>query len=185
MEVAPAPEEKKPGLLPWILAACVATGLLAGLGFAVSRTQKAPIVAQEVPAAIVPAPVLVEKTPDPAPVEAKPAEPKAEVGTVEPVAAAVPEATSRLEPIPPAQAATVAALPDAPKTKGTIMVEAIPYGSLFINGKKVDDVVGMRRFQLIPGTYTFSWEHPQLRRTDTVNVKAGQTQRLSFHPLEK
>ena len=161
------PTSQKKSLLPWILAACVSVGLIAGLGIAVqqSRAKKAERdAAVAVKPVAQPPPVAIAEKP-PAPVEPAPA----------PVVVAE-KPTPDVEPAPVQKTPTAIA-------KGTLAIDARPYGTLFVNNKEFRVIEGPDSVQLPPGTYAVRLEHPKRIQRETVVIKSGQTVQLRFRPL--
>jgi serine/threonine protein kinase len=212
-------------LLPWIVAACLAVGLVAGLGLAVSRRERAaevielpaePVAAKVALAEAKPAESAELHLPAPeagrSPTDAEAAEavrpsgplehsadkklsgaiaqlhPEAEIKGVvlpqQPAAKADPEAP-RSASKPPEATAESAPKTAIARTKGTLLVEAIPYATLFINNTRWGDVQGATQIPLPPGVYGLRFEHPKRVVTAPATVKAGQkTEVVKFHPLE-
>ena len=72
----------------------------------------------------------------------------------EPVASAPIVPPVVIPPVRSEPATETAPVPAAAKgPPGTLVVEATPWGKLFIDGKPRGDVEGSRRFSLPPGTY--------------------------------
>jgi hypothetical protein len=170
-----------PSRLPWILAAAIVIGVIGGLAYTVDRTRAPtppPVAVVELPvvepvAAVVPvAPVAPGPEPSPAPSP----EPEPAVAT-KPVAPA-PAEPAPAEPAPAKPAAVVAA-------KGSLTIDAVPYGLVYINPAKVSEVSGTRVFPLAPGTYAVRISHTRQDLTETVVIKAGKNQTLTFRPLAK
>ncbi len=166
---------QKKSLLPWLVGACAAVGLVAAVGVGASRS-KPPAVAEvvEIPAPV-PAPAPPAQPDAPTAIEAARAdEPKVELP-----AAVRPEEPAGAVEVRPAPAAEPA------KAKGVLVVEAIPFGTLYVNNKQFAEVEGTKRFPFAPGTYALRFEHPRRVENLSVTIRAGQSATFRFHPLEK
>ncbi len=175
LEAVTAADQPKKSLLPWIIVACLSVGLVGGLTIAVQQSKRA-----KPPVAVVPVPAPEKK-----PVEVAVASP---VPVPMPVPVPVPIRPEAEEPVikPNAPAAAEAKpVVEAAKAKGFLQIEAIPYGTLFINNKMFADIEGARKIPLAPGTYALKFEHPKQVKSDSVTIKSGQTSVVKFHPLQR
>ncbi len=172
----PYPELPRRSWVPWAVAACLVVGLAAGLGFAVRQAKLTAPVAPTVVELPIAAAVVDPPPPSP-PVDLKSAP--------EPVPTGVPE--SPAEPSkaegPPAADPRLAVEPSRPK--GYLQVEAIPFGTLYINNRKFADIEGAKKISLSPGLYTLRFEHPKQVKNESVTIKPGQTASVKFHPLQQ
>ncbi|MBS1150673.1 MAG: hypothetical protein H6Q89_2371 [Myxococcaceae bacterium] len=189
-----ATELPKKTLLPWIVAACLAVGLIAGLGIAVQQAKPTgkPLATVTPP----PVPPVVARPPEQKPADLAAAlvgppavEPeKVEEPVKEPAKEPVPEVAAVAPPAetaaPPPPAEPKPGV-EAVKPKGFLLVEAIPYGTLYINNKLYQDIEGARRIPLAAGVYSLRFEHPKQVKNDSVTIKAGQSSLVKFHPLQK
>ncbi len=167
----PTPPPQK-SLLPWILAACVSVGLIAGLGIAVQQSRSGkesgppPAVPFQAP------PVVVAAAEKPPPIAVQPVPAPNPAPVAEPAAVVVAEKPPEPAPLQKAKAA-----------KGTLAIDAVPYGTVFVNNKKAADVEGPGVIALAPGTYAIRIEHPKRIQNETIEIKSGQTVTLKFRPL--
>ncbi|HZI08942.1 MAG TPA: protein kinase [Myxococcus sp.] len=75
---------------------------------------------------------------------------------------------------PPARASTAAV------ATGTLQVLAAPYATVFLNGKRHDEVVGRASYKLPPGTYRLVFQHPAGEKRFDVTITAGTTVTREF-----
>jgi serine/threonine-protein kinase len=118
------------------------------------------------------------QTGTPAPTEASPA-------PTEPDAEAELDGLRREEvlgtpPAPPAAEAPEAKKPPAAASTGTLQVRAAPYATVFLDGKRLDEVVGRASFKLAPGTYRLLFQHPAGEKRFDVTITAGSTVTREF-----
>jgi serine/threonine-protein kinase len=180
------------GVLPWIVAACLSVGLIGGLGYAVSQSRSEPPSAVEVPAppsvAVVEVPAAPIAAPAPAP-EPSPAPapaPAEQISELNDGRAAAAKASHVIaaKAEDPAEAPKPAPA-HADVARGTLAVEATPWGVLFVNGKKFGDLQGQQRIPLAPGTYALRIEHPKLMKDYKVTIQAGKVSApIVFHALQ-
>jgi serine/threonine-protein kinase len=74
----------------------------------------------------------------------------------------------------PAKAGTAAV------ATGTLQVLAAPYATVFLNGKRHDEVVGRASYKLPPGTYRLVFQHPAGEKRFDVTITAGTTVTREF-----
>ncbi len=187
-----ATELPRKTLLPWIVTACVAVGMIGGLAVAVLQAQ---------PAVKPPSPIedsIVATAPEVPP--QKPAELAVAVAVA--VGGRLPEGEPVDEVTPEPEREPVAIIDgslkpdegvtgvsrrgiDGVRPKGTLLFDAIPYGSLHINNRLVaTDVEGSRKFLLAPGVYSLRLVHPKLTKIEEITVKPGQVTSVRFRPLQ-
>ncbi|NVJ01099.1 protein kinase [Myxococcus sp. AM009] len=183
---------------PWALGLSVALGLaVVGSGLAVMRGPgAAPPVTPTEP--VVAAPVVDEAVPDdqPAPSAAPgsagsgeqapavaaddAADADAEVdGLMREevlVAATNPPAAPTPGPAEPQETKRVRAAP----ASGTLQVQAAPYATVFINGKRMGEVTGRASYRLPAGNHKLVFQHPSGERRYDVAVTAGGTVSREF-----
>ncbi|MDY7224876.1 serine/threonine protein kinase [Hyalangium rubrum] len=110
-------------------------------------------------------PVAEVAPPAPAPAtEAPPvAEASPDAGTADAGALAV-------TPTPvPAPADTRPAAPAS--AKGTLVVKAMPYATVLVNGKQLGDVSGQGSFKLTPGKHQLTVRHPKGEKVETITIE--------------
>jgi serine/threonine-protein kinase len=63
---------------------------------------------------------------------------------------------------------------------GTLQVQAAPYATVFLNGKKLGEVVGRASYKLAPGTYKLLFQHPAGDKRFDVTIAAGTSVTREF-----
>ncbi|AEI66357.1 serine/threonine-protein kinase [Corallococcus macrosporus] len=179
---------------PWALGLSVALGLtVIGGGVALMRgrdatpppTAQAAQAAPEVPE--VPAPVVAEA---PAPVPSGGVEAARDAGVAPAEAPQDAEAevdgvlreevlAAATSPSPAAEAPEPEATRAAP-SNGTLQVQAAPYATVFINGKRMGEVTGRATYRLPAGAHKLVFQHPSGERRYDVTVTAGGTVSREF-----
>jgi hypothetical protein len=59
--------------------------------------------------------------------------------------------------------------------KGSLLVKAFPYATVFVNGDKLGDVTGRGTFKLAPGDYELTFKHPKGSKTESITIKPNAT----------
>ncbi|XXF75628.1 protein kinase [Myxococcaceae bacterium GXIMD 01537] len=92
-----------------------------------------------------------------------------------PAKGATPEDTPVQAPEPvkptPMEAATAQAAPPAAKAQGHLVVRAIPFATVMLNGKTLGEVQGRASFALAPGQYKLTFVHPAATKSYSVTVE--------------
>ncbi|HZW89623.1 MAG TPA: serine/threonine-protein kinase [Myxococcaceae bacterium] len=91
----------------------------------------------------------------------------------QPVTAPVPPppAVEARAPVPPQPPQAVA----PPAAPGFLVVKAQPWGKLYVDGKYVTDVEGVRRFPLAPGSHILRLVNGKKAHPWTVEIESGKT----------
>ncbi|MCP3142598.1 serine/threonine-protein kinase [Pyxidicoccus xibeiensis] len=63
---------------------------------------------------------------------------------------------------------------------GTLQVQAAPYATVFLNGKRQGEVAGRATYKLPPGTYKLVFEHPSGGKQFDVTITSGTTVTREF-----
>jgi serine/threonine-protein kinase len=163
---AAVPIAAQKSLLPWVVTALASVGFIGGLGYMVMfRGGEAPAV--QVVAAV-PVPKSEPK------VEAPPAPTPAPERVVE----------KAPEPEPAHEVPAAAPVPvEKPVENGWLDVDATPYATVTINGRK-QEAQGKKRIALAPGTYQVLLEHPKRRMTKTVKIESKKPSSIVFRAFE-
>jgi hypothetical protein len=190
-EAPPPPvAPKRKSRLPWLLVGLGTAGFAGAIGYMSllrSTEPQTPLVMAPPPP---PPPAKVEpleKPPEPPP----PADPVAvaKPAVPDPAPAPAPAETAKPTEVAPAPAPPPVAEkePERPKVAmGTLVIEAIPFASLSIDGKLKDaEVVGTKKFVLKPGQYMLKLVHPKRTVTTPVNITANKAVTVPFKAFEQ
>ncbi|MFP2963858.1 protein kinase domain-containing protein [Myxococcus sp. 1LA] len=192
-----APMPLPPARKPWALGLSVALGLAViggGVALMRGRDATAPSTASAAPEAS--APAIAEA---PAPVPSNVVEAQRDAG-VEPVEAqqdaeSEVDGVLREEVLAAATTNTASPVADAPPpvaeaqeaedtraapSNGTLQVQAAPYATVFINGKRMGEVAGRASYRLPAGVHKLVFQHPSGERRYDVTVTAGGTVSREF-----
>ncbi|MFP2933403.1 serine/threonine protein kinase, partial [Pyxidicoccus sp. 3LG] len=63
---------------------------------------------------------------------------------------------------------------------GTLQVQAAPYATVFLNGKRQGEVAGRATYKLTPGTYKLVFQHPSGEKRFDVTITSGATVTREF-----
>ncbi len=91
-------------------------------------------------------------------------------------AAPAPEQTA---PSQPAQGEASPAAKPVPST-GSLVVRAVPYATVLVDGRQLGEVQGQRTFKLAPGKYQLSFRHPKGTKTEPITIEPNGTVRREF-----
>ncbi len=118
--------------------------------------------------------------PTPAPtVAALPAEPVAIVDAGPVVEEAPPAPTGTPEPVKVAEAPKPAPAPAAARKTGTLVVKAVPFATVIVQGKTYE-VTGVKTLTVPAGTYEVALKHPKKQTRERVTVAPNGSTNLSF-----
>ncbi len=112
---------------------------------------------------------------DPPPVPAPQPQASPDAGT-EALAAAPaptnpqPETPSQPE-TPPVQVAPA---------QGSLVVRAMPYATVLVDGRQLGEVQGRRTFKLAPGSYQLTFQHPKGSKTERITIEPNGTLTREF-----
>ncbi|WNG16074.1 protein kinase [Cystobacter fuscus] len=166
-EVAPLPGSSRGRMAGWVgLGVGVLVLLGGGLMWRSSTAPSAPEAPAPVPAPV-PAPPHNKEVAEPSPrsgAETPPASPPAQQAVVAPPSETAPQAA-----------------PVVVKAKGTLVVQAIPYADVYLDGKLVRrEVQGTWTTSLVPGTYQLKFVHPNHSDSSKVTITANTRTTKSF-----
>jgi serine/threonine protein kinase len=131
---------------------------------------------------------------EPAPTVAQPTEQGLEA--TPPVAAVPPEPSPAPQALPDAGVGALAAAPmptpapvdPAPEpppaqvvpAQGSLVVRAMPYATVLVNGRPLGEVQGRRTFKLAPGSYEITFKHPKGSKTESITIEPNATLTREF-----
>ncbi|WP_224245152.1 serine/threonine protein kinase [Hyalangium gracile] len=83
---------------------------------------------------------------------------------------------------PPGPSGKVEAPPVAAQAvaMGTLVVRAVPYATVVLNGKSYGEVQGQKAFPLTPGDYQLVFRHPQGSKSYAITIEPNGTVRREF-----
>jgi hypothetical protein len=128
-----------------------------------------------------------------APIVAAPTEP-ASPATTAAVPPAAPESSPQAAPeagtpartgplaatlTPEPAAPAVRTVPAAP-AQGSLVVRAMPYATVLVNGRQLGEVQGRRIFKLAPGSYQLTFQHPKGSKTESIIIEPNGTLTREF-----
>jgi serine/threonine-protein kinase len=91
-------------------------------------------------------------------------------------AAPVPEQTA---PSQPAQGEASPSAKPVPST-GSLVVRAVPYATVLVDGRQLGEVQGQRTFKLAPGKYQLTFRHPKGTKTEPITIEPNGTVKREF-----
>jgi serine/threonine-protein kinase len=161
---ATVPITPQKSLLPWVVTALASVGFIGGLGYMIMFRG----------GEVAPSVQVVAAVPVPKP------EPKVEAL---PAATPAPEKVVEKAPEPEPAPAAPAAVEKPVAENGWLDVDATPYATVTVNGRK-QEAQGKKRIALPPGTYQVLLEHPKRRMTKTVKVESKKASSIVFRAFE-
>jgi serine/threonine-protein kinase len=63
---------------------------------------------------------------------------------------------------------------------GSLVVRAVPYATVLVNGRQLGEVQGSRTFKLAPGKYQLTFQHPKGSKTEPITIEANGTVKREF-----
>jgi serine/threonine-protein kinase len=91
-------------------------------------------------------------------------------------AAPAPEPTA---PSQPAQGEASPAAKPVPST-GSLVVRAVPYATVLVDGRQLGEVQGQRTFKLAPGKYQLTFRHPKGTKSEPITIEPNGTVKREF-----
>jgi serine/threonine protein kinase len=59
----------------------------------------------------------------------------------------------------------------APPAQGSLVVRAMPYATVLVNGRQLGEVQGSRTFKLAPGIYDLTFQHPKGSKKESITIE--------------